>query len=203
MNLLVVNLVNYRLSLYNTIDKYCTQKCNKNTSLCSYMELYDKGLVQNVTVETEAKLKVDEGKIRCIERELENPHWNLQKNFVFRFGDGILRIRYEDGEAYLTAKGRNVGTDINKRQEIECKISEDFFKGFSKLFESNKEAIYYEKHRAREFYGGCMVCLDKLNEEYFIEIEGDESNVKRVIAELELQQYPFERRSYDEICMKE
>ncbi len=66
------------------------------------------------------------------------------------------------------------------------------FWGFKKFFS-------YEKERANFAWGNCAVSLDKLGADYYIEIEGEEAEINKVISRLNLEKKTLEKRSYLEI----
>ena len=154
-------------------------------------------------LETEAKIEVDYEIIQKVSEIIGKPRWNIQRNYIYKFDGGILRIRYENGRSFLTAKGKGLDCEYNKRPEIECEIPAGFFKAFSKLRTFLGNPFYYEKSRASASHRNCTVCLDNLEGRYFIEIEGIEEDIKVSIGELGLRSYPIEKRSYLEILMEE
>lgn len=154
-------------------------------------------------MEIEAKIELDRNKFDEIHRKIGKPKTNLQKNFVYVFDSGILRIRDENGGAFITIKGKNKESKFSKRTEIECKIPQFFFRAFYGVRKLFGNPFYYEKYRASERYGNCVVSLDRLNGRYFVEIEGREDNINQGIKEFALHGLPIEKRSYVQIIQEQ
>jgi adenylate cyclase class IV len=151
-------------------------------------------------METEIKIEIDrEKKITEIYEALGKPDWNIQRNYFFRFNGNILRLRYEAGKAFLTAKGKDNGERYNQRPEIECEIPADFFMDFAKLRGGSSELGYYEKSRASGRFMNCIVCLDNFFGTHYCEVEGREEDLQKVIEILRLGDFPVEKRSYLEL----
>ena len=67
------------------------------------------------------------------------------------------------------------------------------FLGFKKIFS-------YTKERANFNWNNCIISLDNLkNNQYFIEIEGEEKYIEEIINQLNLNSQISEKRSYFEI----
>jgi len=114
----------------------------------------------------------------------------LETNLRFDLPDGglrsegqVLRLR-QDTEARLTYKGGGVNVDgIVNRTEIEFTV-EDFDKaklflealGYQKLLQYDKYRTTYELER-------CHIMLDELPYGNFVEIEGEDSESIRTVAE--------------------
>ena len=152
------------------------------------------------SVETEVKIELNrEMKVGEIYEALGRPKWEVQKNYLFSVGEGFLRIRYENGKAYMTAKGKRLTDKFNSRPEIECEIPAEFFMSFAKLRGANASPVHYEKSRASKEFMNCEVCLDNFFGRYYLEIEGIGRNIDQVISHFELQKFPIEKRSYLEM----
>jgi adenylate cyclase class IV len=155
-------------------------------------------------IETEAKIELKSHlDVDRIYRAIGMPKWNVQKNFIYDFQEGFLRIRYENNKAFITGKGRSIDGEFNKRPEIECEIPTEFFMAFSKLRNFLGKPFYYEKSRASSNFNGCVICLDNLKGRYFVEIEGEDESIKRNLHVLGLSGMTVERRSYLEILKHE
>ena len=149
------------------------------------------------SIETEVKIEIDrQKKFDEIYQALGRPEWQIQRNYVFSFDGNLLRIRHEAGKAFLTAKGKDLGTQFNSRPEIECEIPTEFFMGFSKIRGSNNPPRYYEKSRASKKFMNCHLCLDNFFGTHYLEIEGREEDIPRVIKRFGLEDFPIEKRSY-------
>jgi len=155
-----------------------------------------------MAIETEVKIELDrKAKVDEIYQAIERPNWEIQRNYIFSFGNNLLRLRQENDKAYLTAKGVNNGTEFNSREEVECVIPVEFFMGFASLVSSKRPPLYYEKSRASARFMDCQVCLDNFFGIRYLEIEGREENIRRVISRFELEDFPIEKRSYLELLM--
>lgn len=152
-------------------------------------------------IETEAKIKISRDSFGKIWEVLNQPKFIAQKNDFFRNPLGeLIRSRFEDGVFILNRKTDvNTPTDFKSKKEEETflcsKESEEIllFLGFEKFFS-------YEKERANFDWNGCIVSLDKLEQDqYYIEIEGEEDKIKEIICQLSLEEKPLERKSYLEI----
>lgn len=148
-------------------------------------------------IETEVKIPVEEKTFYEISSKYGNPQSLLQKNVIYKFENGLLRVRSENGKSFLTAKGKKLDDKFSSRPEIESELPADFFLDFVKL--QLGEPVYYEKYRASFRLNECTICLDNLNGRYFVEIEGDEKEIIENMNALGLQDHPREKRSYLEI----
>lgn len=151
-------------------------------------------------IETEVKIEIDRTrKFDEIYQALGRPEWQIQRNYLFSFDGNLLRIRHEAGKAFLTAKGQDLGTQFNSRPEIECEIPPEFFMGFSKIRGSNQQPRYYEKSRASARFMNCVVCLDNFFGTYYLEVEGSEVDIPKVIKRFGLEDFPIEKRGYAQL----
>jgi len=151
-------------------------------------------------IETEVKIEIDQPKkFEEIYRALENPIWSRQRNYIFLSQSGFLRIRYECSKAFLTVKGKELGGKFNNKQEAECEIPSEFFMEFSKILRAQKQLIYYEKSRASVKFMNCQICLDRFFGKEYIEIEGSEQDIAKVMQKFRLQKFTIEKRSYGQI----
>lgn len=157
---------------------------------------------KKVPIETEVKLRVNEDVICRLEKELGNSwdddKWERQENIIYRTDNGFVRFRREDGEVTLTIKGkRTPNSKYNERTEVECELPRNFFQ---KILDSGcSGAVVYEKQRASYENLGCEICLDRLGEQYFVEIEGTKEKIQKNIIELRLTEFPLEIRDYAQI----
>ena len=130
-------------------------------------------------IETEVKIVLKKEKVAEIYAIIGNPDWNLQRNFIFNLEKGFLRLRYEQEKAFLTVKGERKDEEYNSRPETESEIPLELFNSLSKVRGNSDYPVYYEKLRASAKFGKCTVCLDNLNGNYFVEIEGNEGDIRK------------------------
>ncbi len=87
-----------------------------------------------------------------------------------------LRLR-KNGRCYLTFKGKNKGSHINKRLELERAIPDTLYDSLLKMMPKSDS---YHKHREvyrPKYDGGCEICLDKIKGlGDFVEIEASSEN---------------------------
>lgn len=165
-----------------------------------------------MAVETEIKLRVDSHTpVRQRLRELgaEPLGTVIEHNVILDRPDGSLRSQgcglrlrsypgTASGRAVLTYKGPVRPGPMKSREEIEVSI-EDGERG-SELLRSVGfvPVLTYEKRRESWTIRGCRVELDEPPAiGLFVEIEGaDESTIRQVQQELELERQPTVRDSY-------
>lgn len=157
-----------------------------------------------MAIETEVKIEIERrGEVHAnyerIYERIGKPAWQIQRNYIFSFGESFLRIRREAEKSYLTVKGKDNGGEFNSRQEIECEIPVEFFIGFASVIGANAQPFYYEKSRASASFMGCQVCLDNFFGTRYCEIEGEKEKIPQVIETLGLRGCPVEKRSYLEL----
>ncbi len=157
---------------------------------------------KKVPIETEVKLRVNEDVICRLEKELGNSwdedKWERQENIIYRTGDRFIRFKQEAGEVTLTIKGKRASNSkYNERPEVECPLPKDFFQKV--LGSGCAGAVVYEKQRASYENLGCEICLDRLGEQYFVEIEGTKEKIQKNIRELRLTGFSLETRDYAQI----
>jgi adenylate cyclase class IV len=159
---------------------------------------------KEVPIEIEVKLRVNEDVICRLEKELGHSwggnKWERQENIIYRNKEGFVRFRREDGEVKLTIKGKRLPGKYNERPEVECDLPRDFF---DQVLKSGcDDAVIYEKQRASYDYQGCIICLDNLGGQYFVEIEGSRSLIDKNIQSLRLQEYPLVEKDYAQIVLE-
>jgi len=156
---------------------------------------------KKVEIEIEVKLRVNEDVVCRLEKELRDPWdddlWKRQENIIYRTGEGFVRFRRENGEVTLTIKGKRLPGKYNERPEAECELPRAFFE--TVLSNGVVGAILYEKQRASFDYEGCTVCLDNLDGQYFVEIEGARDKIEKSITSLRLNRFPRVRKDYSQI----
>ena len=153
-----------------------------------------------VKIETEAKIKLPYCTFEKIKNILGEPEFFKQTNYYFQNSlDKIIRLRYENNQVMLNRKTKieNCSKFKSEKEEEILILSNEPEKllsnlGFEKIF-------CYTKERANFNLNNCIISLDKLENQYFIEIEGKENDIETVIDELEMRNECFEKRSYFEI----
>ena len=151
-------------------------------------------------IEVETKLKVDEKEIILLISKLGKANWIEQENIIYRTAEGFVRLRREDGEVTLTIKGKRLPGEYNERPEVECGLPLAFFDQVLKS--ASDGAVVYEKQRASFNYNGCIVCLDNLNGQYFVEIEGTKDLIDKSIQSLRLGDFPNVKEDYAQIVVE-
>ncbi len=155
------------------------------------------------TIETEAKIKLENKDLERILKIIKVSDPVQQTNIIYNIDNGFVRIRYEDDKTFCTFKGKNNNdNEYNSREEIEFYINniehgklESFFKnlGFQNVF-------VYAKMRKYASLNDCTICIDYLlNDERYLEVEGDEKNITKTLDFLGLSNKKIETRSYQEI----
>jgi adenylate cyclase class IV len=153
-----------------------------------------------MSIETEVKIRVNpERKIDEIYKLMGKPVWQTQNNYLFSFNGNFLRLRYEAGKAFLTVKGAPLMGKYHGREEVECEIPVEFFSGFSRIHRGYSDPVHYTKLRASTKLMNCQICLDKFYGNYYLEIEGKEKHIKKVIKIWSLENLPVEKKSYLEL----
>jgi len=154
-----------------------------------------------VPIEIEVKLLINKDVIKRLEKKLGCfggiSKWKKQENIVYRTENGFIRFRREDEAVTLTIKGKRLPGEYNERSEIEREIPIDFFDYVLKYV--SNDAVVYEKQRASYNYNGCVVCLDNLNGQYFVEIEGTRELIDKNIVNLRLKEFPKIKKDYAQI----
>ena len=154
-----------------------------------------------MAIETETKLKISKKEFNCLKKILGKPKFFLQKNVIYRFKEGMFRIREENGKRIVTYKGKRKKSKFKSRKEIEFETDSNTntLKSFLESFVFSKPFVYSKK-RANFKHGECTVSLDILNiRDYFIEVEGREKDIERCLKELGLEKKKIEKRAYQDI----
>lgn len=160
-------------------------------------------------IETEAKIKLSQNSFKKTIKNLGKPKFIKQRNDFFMDSSGkIVRLRYENDAVILNRKiDINLPSDFKSKKEEEISPSGNdlgeilVFLGFRKFFSYTKERANFDRNK-------CIISLDKLSgNQYYIEIEGEEDNIKEVISKSSLKEKHLEKRSYLEIlggvkCLK-
>ena len=122
------------------------------------------------------------GQKRVFERNLllDTPNQRLRQ------AEQVLRLR-QDNAVRLTFKGKPIyHSEMKVREEVEMEVGdwETAVILFDRL--GYQPQLVYEKHGETYHLGTAEVVLDELPYGDFIEIEGDEAEIKRVAAEMGL-----------------
>lgn len=151
-------------------------------------------------IETEAKIRIEKGKLKKVLYILGEPRFFLQKNIVYKFFNGFIRIRFEKGRNIITFKGKRREGKLNSRREVEFTFG---WKGILKKLVKLGNPVVYNKKRANFSFCGCVVSIDYFREDnIFIEIEGNEKDIFECIDRLGLEKEKIEQRSYFELFEK-
>ena len=127
--------------------------------------------------------------------------------FNFKERDEALRLRYENGEAFLTYKGPRLSGQIKIREEIEMKTSEpdkihEILKhlGFRILAEVRKERKEFTSQGDKKL----KVLLDYIEDlGYFLEIESEnERQIYEIYSKLEKYGLRIVQKTYLEMILE-
>jgi len=109
----------------------------------------------------------------------------------------VLRVRREGGRARLTYKERGESsTAVKRRREEETDVSDSA--ALEAILEAlgYRPALVYEKRRATYQLGGAEVVIDELPFGWFVEIEGEETDILDAEGRLELTTAEYVEESY-------
>ncbi len=153
-------------------------------------------------IETEVKIKINECKLKEIVEILGKPKYFSQENIIHELKEGIVRLRREKGEIFITYKGKRKNYDMNVREEIEFTVKnsnlEKILNFFNKIGFDNWTS--YCKKRANFSHRECVISIDILpNKDIYLEIEGNRSSILECLDEFNLRLEDSENRSYLEI----
>ncbi|MBU0958756.1 MAG: class IV adenylate cyclase [Nanoarchaeota archaeon] len=153
-----------------------------------------------MNIEVEAKIKLSKEEFDRLSDLLGEPDFVNQKNFIYNLPVGMVRIREIEGKRIVTYKGDIEGEKFKSLEEVEFETYSDLEK-IRRFFNvlGFKETLVYEKKRADFNFENCVVSMDILGEDYYVEIEGKEEDIKRCLERLELENKKTEMRSYPEI----
>jgi|GEM_PF-2180486 len=136
-----------------------------------------------------------------------------QINTFYRNGKDILRVRessyFRNGSlryksVFLTCKTPSEDSSKYKsNNEKEIQFSSDYKRQILSVLDllNLKQFFSYRKFRTDCNLENCVVSFDEIPDysRYFIEIEGEEKDISKVIGKLGLQDKQTEKRSYLEI----
>jgi predicted adenylyl cyclase CyaB len=152
-------------------------------------------------MELEAKILLEKDEMQRLIALLGEANFIGQENILYKTSNGFVRIRTEGEKVLVTAKGRRLRGKYNSREEIEFEPDlekDEVLKLFSII--GLGQGFYYTKKRANYTLDNCIVSLDILNDDQrYVEIEGSNKGIQRVIEKLGLADKEIERRSYLEI----
>ena len=159
-------------------------------------------------IETEVKIKVEKEKFELIYDELGQGLFFSQRNIIYPLENGFLRLRLEqepdqEDRIKLTFKGRNQKSQFNARPELELNVGGSFETARQILSASGLiESFDYTKRRVNYPLESAVVSLDILSGDLrYVEIEGAEQDIRKNLARFGLENYPIERRSYQDILI--
>ena len=173
---------------YTTLLTIFCQKC---ISLIQVRYMF-----MTIKIETEAKIKIHYSTFKRLKNRLGTSEFFKQTNYYFQNSlDEIIRLRCENNQVILNRKTKIENCSefkSEKEEEILISINDPekllSYLGFERIF-------CYTKERANFNLNNCIISLDKLENQYFIEIEGKENDIETVIDELEMRNECFEKRS--------
>lgn len=136
---------------------------------------------------------------RSQEKAHEENIWFDDEKGTLKQNDSLLRLR-RDVKCWLTFKGpQERGADLKKRVEIEVEVG-DFEKARELLRSLGYgEVLIYEKERESFSLLACELALDTLPYGKFIEIEGREGDIEKVLSQLGLGEREKIVKTYVEI----
>lgn len=152
-------------------------------------------------IETEVKIKINKEDLNRITNILGEPKFVRQKNIVYKLPKGYLRVRFEQEKVILTCKGERKEDRFGSRKELEVFVDQNILE-IIKMIGLEKVSVYF-KERADYDLHNCVVSLDLIHNDIYIEIEGEEEDILLVLKELELDKKEIERRQYWELYDKE
>ena len=154
-------------------------------------------------IETEAKINLNEKEFYKLYNDFNSPKFFDQTNLFYSQNGLLCRIRSEKGKIILNNTGTvNPNVKFKSTQETEIEISKGNAEEFLTLY-GFKKYFSYSKLRAEINLDNCILALDIIPQnslkKYYIEIEGDEDNIEKIIQKLHLQHKSLEKKSYLEI----
>lgn len=118
----------------------------------------------------------------------------------FKKSDEALRLRKEENNFILTFKGKREEGKVKKREEIETKVEETIIEILERL--GFKRMCIVRKKRKEFSLGNVKIFIDDVeNLGKFIEIEGSEEEIFKIIKILGIKEYIKE--TYLELIMKQ
>ena len=151
-------------------------------------------------IETEVKIRIDNEDLVRITNLLGEPNFVSQKNIIYLLPKGYLRVRFENDNAILTCKGERKKDLFKSRKEEEVIVDFNIL-NIIEMLGLERRCVYLKK-RADYSFCDCVISLDIIDEDFYIEIEGNEKNILCALKELSLNEKEMERRSYSEIYDK-
>ncbi len=164
-------------------------------------------------VEIEAKIRVED--LAEIEQKLRDAGASIQSERVYernvRYEDAhetltpagrVLRLR-EDTRARLTYKEPQSAVDgVVTRTELEVTVSD--FETANLLLQKLgfRPAWIYEKFRTTYALLGCEITLDELPFGPFVEVEGEQDAIERVLQAIGLSDAPRITASYSDLFFR-
>ena len=161
--------------------------------------------MQTYNIEREAKIRLDNKKLKEITDFLGQPDYFEQTNIIYPMDEGFLRLRKEKNQTIVTYKGERRGDKLGSRREYEFNLDINQFPVLKDVFEKIglEESLYFTKKRAVYDFGPCKLFIDHIPSQTYLEIEGEyEQDILKTMNFFGFSEKDIEKRSYFEI-MKE
>ncbi|MFN2499418.1 MAG: class IV adenylate cyclase [Pyrinomonadaceae bacterium] len=127
----------------------------------------------------------------------------LYTGAAIELGQAVLRLRRVDDRAILTYKER-VGTRTDIKEQLELETGVDNPDAIEYILEALAyyPALVYEKRRETWRLGETEIVVDELPFGLFMEIEGEEKNIRDIESSLAIKRLVSEPRTYPRLTMK-
>jgi len=118
-------------------------------------------------------------------------------------GQAILRLRRIDDRGFLTYKER-VGTRTDIKEQLELETGLDNPEAIEFILEAlgYYPALVYEKRRETWRLDATEIVVDELPFGLFMEIEGEEQNIRDIETKLAIKHLAAEQSTYPRLTMK-
>ncbi len=164
--------------------------------------------------ETEVKLRTDD--LEAVRRRLQGLGARLkervedEKDLLFRsttdppaLEGQVLRLRLFGQEGMLTWKGApTFDKGVKKREELQTRVSDA--PALRQLLDRLGYEVSLEFSKSREYWDlwGLTVSLDELPFGRYVEVEGDEEEIERAVAELGLTEAERVEEGYPQLAAR-
>ncbi|MGI8835233.1 MAG: class IV adenylate cyclase [Pyrinomonadaceae bacterium] len=127
----------------------------------------------------------------------------LYTGAAIELGQAVLRLRRVDDRAILTYKER-VGTRTDIKEQLELETGVDNPDAIEYILEALAyyPALVYEKRRETWRLGETEIVVDELPFGLFMEIEGEEKNIRDIESSLAIKRLVTEPLTYPRLTMK-
>ncbi len=164
--------------------------------------------------ETEVKLRTDDfeavrGRLQQLGARLKE-RVEDEKDLLFRSATDlhalegqVLRLRLFGQEGMLTWKGvPTFDKGVKKREELQTRVSDA--DALRQLLDRLGYAVSLEFSKSREYWDlrGLTVSLDELPFGRYVEVEGDEEEIERAVAELGLKEAERVEEGYPQLAAR-